>query len=151
MKKYILVLIMLAAVLGVSAQSDRRGDRSQWMKEMTQVKNDYIARKLDLSDEQKAKFLPLYNAMDEEIRGIQDETRALEKQTRELGDKASDLQYEKAAEASYELKGRENAVEMKYFDQFKSILTPCQLFKLKDSERDFTRELMNQNRRHKRK
>lgn len=151
MKKYILVLIMFAAVLGVSAQSDRRGDRSQWMKEMTQVKNDYIARKLDLSDEQKAKFLPLYNAMDEEIRGIQDETRALEKQTRELGDKASDLQYEKAAEASYELKGRENAVEMKYFDQFKSILTPRQLFKLKDSERDFTRELMNQNRRHKRK
>lgn len=147
---FTLFLSLILAPLYVSAQNVEPGsrDRDAWMKEMQQFKNDFISRKLDLTDEQKNKFLPLYNQMDEEVRGIQEETRNLEKQTVEKGDKATELEYEKAAEALYELKGRENVIEMKYFDQFKKILTPKQLFKLKESERDFTRELMNQRRRH---
>ncbi len=147
---FTLFLSLILAPLYVSAQNVEPGprDRDAWMKEMQQFKNDFISRKLDLTDEQKNKFLPLYNQMDEEVRGIQEETRNLEKQTADKGDKATELEYEKAAEALYELKGRENVIEMKYFDQFKKILTPKQLFKLKESERDFTRELMNQRRRH---
>lgn len=147
---FTLFLSLILAPLYVSAQNVEPGsrDRDAWMKEMQQFKNDFISRKLDLTDEQKNKFLPLYNQMDEEVRGIQEETRNLEKQTVDKGDKATELEYEKAAEALYELKGRENVIEMKYFDQFKKILTPKQLFKLKESERDFTRELMNQRRRH---
>lgn len=143
---FTIVIAFLVVPFNVSAQG--KGDRSAWMKEMQQFKNDYISRKLELTDEQKSKFLPLYKAMDDEVRAIQEETRSLEKQTLDKGDKVSDLEYEKAAEALYELKGRENVIEMKYFDQFKTILTPKQMFKLKSAERDFTRELMNQRRRH---
>ena len=85
--------------------------------------------------------------MDEEIRKVQEESEQLSRQTMGKEDKATDLEYEKAAEAMYELKGRENAIEMKYFEEYKTILTPQQLFKLKDAEKDFTRELMKQHRR----
>lgn len=144
-----LVLLVLAFLLPAvsSAQRPTGREREVWMKEMQQYKNDFIAKKLSLTDEQKAKFIPLYNAMDEEIRKTQDEAEQLYRQTLKKESAATDLEYEKAAEAVYELKGRENAIEMKYFKDFKTILTPRQLFKLKDAERDFTRQLMRHQRR----
>lgn len=129
------------------AQRPSGRERESWMKEMQQFKNDYIAKKLNLTDEQRAKFMPLYNSMDEEIRKVQEETEQLTRQTIAKDGKVTDLEYEKAAEAVYELKGRENDIEMKYFNEYKAILSPEQLFKLKDAEKDFTRELMKQHRR----
>ncbi len=142
---FLIAALMLPAVM--QAQRNFGRDRESWMKEIQQYKNDFIAKKLELTDEQRAKFLPLYNSMDEEIRKVQEESEQLSRQTMGKEDKATDLEYEKAAEAMYELKGRENAIEMKYFEEYKTILTPQQLFKLKDAEKDFTRELMKQHRR----
>lgn len=151
MKKLALsiAIMLIAAVLPATVDAQRPSERERvtWMKEMQQYKNDYIAKKLALTDEQKASFLPLYNTMDEQIRKVQDEAEQLYRQTMRKEDKATDLEYEKAAEAAYELKGRENEIEMKYFKDFKTILTPKQLFKLKEAERDFTRQLMRQHRR----
>lgn len=145
-----LILVLSVIILPLSAQAQRPTGRERevWMKEMQQYKNDFIAKKLVLTDEQKGKFMPLYNSMDEEIRKAQEEAEQLYRQTLKKGEKATDLEYEKAAEAIYELKGRENAIEMKYFKDYKQILTPGQLFQLKDAEREFTRELMKQHRRH---
>lgn len=145
-----LVLILSAIIMPLSVQAQQRPsgrEREVWMKEMQQYKNDFIAKKLNLTDEQKAKFVPLYNSMDEEIRKAQQEAEQLYRQTKKKGEKASDLEYEKAAEAVYELKGRENTIEMKYFSDFKEILSPKQIFQLKDAERDFTRQLMKEHRR----
>lgn len=145
------ILIFSSFVLPLSVDAQRKSDqnRSEWLKEMRQYKNDFIAKKLALTDEQKEKFIPLYNSMDNDIRKVQKETEQLYHQTRK-NEKASELEYEKAAEAVYELKGRENEIEMKYFNDFKKILTPKQLFKLKDAERDFTRQLMKHHREKKR-
>lgn len=143
-----LILVLSAILLPFSAQAQRPSGRERevWMKEMQQFKNDIIAKKLALTEEQKAKFLPLYNSMDEEIRKTQEETEKLYHQTLKKDSKTTDLEYEKAAEALYELKGRENNIEMKYFKDFKQILTPKQLFQLKAAEREFTRQLMKQHR-----
>lgn len=155
MKKSVLslLLILSAIVLPLSAQAQRPSERERnvWMKEMQQYKNDFLTKRLELTEEQKAKFIPLYNNMDAEIRKTQEEAEQLYRQTHAKDGKATDLEYEKAAEALYELKGRENAIEMKYFKEYKAILSPKQLFQLKDTERDFIRELMKQHRRQKRK
>lgn len=151
MKKLALsiLLILSAIILPLSAEAQRPSGRERevWMNEMQQYKNDFIAKKLALTDDQKAKFMPLYNSMDDEIRKVQDEAEQLYRQTLKKEDKATDLEYEKAAEALYELKGRENGIEMKYFSDYKEILSPKQLFQLKAAERDFTRQLMKQHRR----
>ena len=140
MKKYILIIIaFLLLPIALLAQKPTQRERDSWMKEMQQVKNEYIARKLQLTDEQKAKFLPVYNRMEAEVRVAAEQAMQLERQVRRKGEKASDLEREKAAEAQFELKGKEGAIEMKYF---KSILTSKQLIKLKKAERDFSKELM---------
>ncbi|MCM1520691.1 MAG: hypothetical protein NC098_07895 [Lachnoclostridium sp.] len=122
-------------------------ERKTWNQEMQSVKTDYIARKLNLTDKQREEFIPLYMAMDNELRKINDETRAMQEEIKKKGKSCTDLEYEKAAEAAVELKGRENEIEKSYFNKFKAILSAQQLFELRDAEQDFTKELMKQHRR----
>jgi Spy/CpxP family protein refolding chaperone len=120
--------------------------RQKWFSEMTQYKHDFISKELILTKEQEARFFPLYDKMESETRSLNRQARELEKAVIAKGDRASDLEYEKAAEALYELKGKENDIEMKYFAQFKSVLTQKQLFQLKQAERKFNSTIMSQQR-----
>ena len=57
-------------------------------------------------------------------------------------DHPSDLEYEKATEALFELRSREGDIDRKYYPQLREILSKKQLFKLKSAERRFGRHLM---------
>lgn len=145
---FIIFLFTFASVVQSAAQKQpSRQDKNAWMKELQQVKNDYILKQLNLNHEQKAKFFPLYNKMEKEINKNSEETFKMARQVKEKGDKATDLEYEKAAEAMFESKAKEAAIEMKYYAEFKKILTPRQLFKLKRAERNFTKQLMKEHRK----
>ncbi len=98
-KKLLFILIALLLLpIAMTAQKPTDRERQVWMKEMQQYKNDYISRKLELSEEQKTKFLPIYNRMESEIRKISDQTMRMEREVRKKGDAATDLECEKAAE-----------------------------------------------------
>lgn len=144
MIKRLLVILIALILLPVAAgaQKPTARERRVWMKEMRQYKNDYISRKLELTEDQKVKFIPLYNRMEDEVRVISEQTMSMEREVRKKGDEATDLEYEKAAEAQFELKAKESQIELKYFNEFKTILTPKQLLKLKRAEREFSRNLM---------
>lgn len=145
---YLILSMILCSMTAIAQkQMPSKEDRIRWMKEMRQYKAEYIAKDLNLTDEQKQKFVPLYEKLDAETSHLGFETRQLEYSVMHKGDKASDLEYEKAAEALFELKSKESAIELKYFDDFKSILTKQQLFKLKGAERKFTQELMKHHRK----
>ena len=142
-RKLLLIIIALMLLpVAMCAQKPTERERQTWMKEMQQYKNDYISRKLELTEEQKTKFLPLYNRMETEVRKLSDQTMKMERDVRKKGDAATELEYEKAAEAQFELKAKEAQIELKYFREFKTVLKPQQLLKLKRAERDFSRELM---------
>ncbi len=137
-KKLLFILIALLLLpIAMTAQKPTDRERQMWMKEMQQYKNDYISRKLELSEEQKTKFLPIYNRMESEIRKISDQTMRMEREVRKKGDAATDLECEKAAEAQFELKAKEAQIEIKYFKEFKTVLSPRQLLKLKKSREGF--------------
>lgn len=119
-----------------------KGDRAKWFKEVSEKKHKFLAKELDLKKDQEKPFFDLYDSMEDEIRQVQNNTRKMEKRVNEAGDDATDLDYEKASDALYEAKQKESAIELKYKEEFKKILTPKQLFKLKGAERKFTRDLM---------
>lgn len=141
-----LFIALLMLPLSLGAQGKKPENRDAWMKEMQQYKVEYISKALNLSEEQKTKFASLYNAMDDEIRKTQKMAENIAKQTSKNEAKATDAEFERAAMTLYELKGKENAIEMRYFREFKKILSPKQLFRLKDVERDFTMQLMKHQR-----
>lgn len=143
MKTIITSVLILFAVLfsfDISAQHKDDSRRSQWNKEMAQARIDFIAGQLDLSADQKQKFVETYNSMQTELDKLRNDTNSMRKSVESR--KATDLEYEKAAEALFEFKQKEGTIERKYFDKFKSILSSKQLFQLKTAEMKWMKELM---------
>ena len=121
-------------------------DRERWLDEIRNLKHDYLAKELNLTREQQNEFFPLYDAMQDEIEQLNTRTRELEAAI-SSDESASDLQVENAARTVFEQRRAEGQIEMTYFDKFRDILNPRQLLQLKDAERKFTRQLVNQHRR----
>lgn len=142
-----LILILLSVVIGCGAafaqKKPTQRERTQWMNEIRNYKIEFLAKELSMTDDQRTKFTTLYTAMEKELDKLQRDTREMERKIDKSGDKTTDLEYEKAAEAMVELKGREAKIETEYFKKFKTVLTPKQLYKLKPAERKFTRALMD--------
>ena len=143
-----IILSLVVAPITADAQKPTESERKAWMKEMQQYKNDYLAKRLHLTDEQKKPFFDAYNKMDAEIGRVNWDAMKMRRNVRKLGDKATDVEKEKAAEALFEVKGKEAKIEEKYFKEFKKVLTPDQLLKLKDVERDFLRKVMEEHHNH---
>lgn len=122
-------------------------DREKWYKEARELKHQFLIKELGLKQSQQKPFFEAYDRLQEETHNIHRQTRQMEKRVYELGDKATELDYEKATDALYEEKQKEAEMEMRYRQEFKKILTPAQQFKLKGAERKFTKELMEHHRR----
>ncbi len=153
MKKVSILLLILAFFAPLATiDAQQRGskeDRERWFKEMREYKHNFLIKKLDLTPEQQPEFFAIYDAMESETHKIHHETRKLQRELKKKGDAANDIEYEKAAEALFELKSKQGEIELKYFDQFKKVLSKKQLFMLKDVEDKFTRHIMKQQNRHK--
>lgn len=142
----ILLLLFVMAVTAVAQAPLSSTDRERWLDEIRNLKHDYLAKELDLTREQQNEFFPLYDAMQDEIEQLNTRTRELEAAI-SSDESASDLQVENAARTVFEQRRAEGQIEMTYFDKFRDILNPRQLLQLKDAERKFTRQLVNQHRR----
>lgn len=138
------LLMLLLSVMPAAADKKQPTPRQQWFKELSQYKRSFMTKELCLTEQQQQKFFPLYEEMEKKIMKANEETRALEHKIDHSKEKVTDLEYEKAAEAQFEVKGREAAIEASYLPKFKQVLTPKQLYKLKHAEKKFTRELMKQ-------
>lgn len=142
MKRYITLFIILAmfAPISMIEAKGNKGDREKWFAQMREYKHKFLAQELGLSQAQQDKFFPIYDKMENEIFKVNSETRQLEKKVSKGN--ASDVEYEAAAKAIIELKQKESAIELKYFNQFKTVLSSKQLFLLKKAERKFAKELI---------
>lgn len=148
-----MMLLVLAAGFFADLDAKRPTDeqRARWMAEMQQYRREFVVKSLQLSDEQKAKFLPLYDAMNREILKVQNEARAIDKAVKAKGSAATDADYRKASAAMFQLKSREGAIETAYYEKFKGVLSARQLYELKRAEDKFAREMMRRHREKKKK
>lgn len=145
----ILGLLMPIAVMAQNAGGERPdGDaskREQWFKEMRTKKHEFLIRELELTSEQQEPFFAIYDKMDDELKAINDQTRALERRVSKKAD-ATDAEYDAAIEAVYSQRYREWMVESQAKEQLSKILNKRQMLKLKRAEFKFTRALMKQHR-----
>ncbi len=148
MKKLILIAMVIFAALTAATPANAQGknSRDKWMSEMRQFKRTYLAKELDLTKEQQNKFFPVYEAMEDECARLDDDMKTMERRVSQAPD-ASDLEYEKAADAMYETKVRQAEIEKEYSAKFKEILSAKQYFRLKDVDRQFARDMMRQHNR----
>lgn len=140
----ILVLALFAPLCTIEAKDKgKKMDRKEWFAHMRQHKHDFIAKELGLAKDQQTKFFPIYDAMEDEIFKVNRETRKLEKQVAN-NKAATDVEYDAATKAIIDLKKKESAIELKYFDKLKTVISSKQLFILKKAERKFTHNIMKE-------
>ena len=61
-----IALTLLCSSLYATAK-DKTHNRSQWTQEMLDYKHDFIAEQTEMTQAQREKFMPLYEAMEKEI------------------------------------------------------------------------------------
>lgn len=145
MKKILIAFLccIVAGCIGstLSAQNNNQAQREQWYRNMIKTKIEFLAKEMNLTPDQRTKFEKQYTAMSNETAKLSHETRSLSRTIAKKSD-ATDLEYDKAAEAMAEFKLKEGAIELKYHNQFKTYLNKRQLFKLKRGEHKWMKELM---------
>lgn len=143
-----LTLILIAFMAGAKTpcislpDKASDADRAKWMQEMQQHQNDFIAKELELTDKQRADFMPLYNGMREDIMKASRASRAKAKAVRQKGEEATDADYDAATQAYLDFRTRESEIINGYYKKFRHILSKRQLYKLDSAERKFDRMLM---------
>lgn len=145
-----LIATIFAQLSTIEAQKKpSKEERQQWFKEMREYKHNFLIKELALEEDQQEAFFKVYDAMEDETFKLHHGTRKLQRELSKKDADVTDIEYEKAAEALFELKYKEAQIELKYFEQFKNVLTKKQLFLLKKAEDKYTRHLMRQHDKHK--
>lgn len=146
---------LLAMLIGLPLTAQNRGEKPEagkenfekWFKEVREFKHGFMVRELGIKEEQKADFFRILDKMEDECGEVNRNARDLERQVREKGDKATDADYEKASKVFFEQKQKEAEIELRAYKEFQKVLTPEQLFKLKNADWKFSRGLMEKHKR----
>lgn len=142
----IIALTAIALALPTAAQQKRSSSRpgqTEWLKGVREYKYDMLIQEVELTKDQQAQFLPLYQKMEDEIMRANKEVRDLEAKITNSKDEVSDLEYSLAAEAMVNAAAVVAQIEADYFKQFSQILSKRQLFLLKRAETRFAKSIIS--------
>lgn len=140
---FIAIAAMLLLSLNTAwAKDNNNANRSQWTKEMLEYKHDFIAEQTEMTQAQRDKFMPLYEAMEKEVFAVHRTAREQAKKISSTA-KASDQDYANAARAMSQVKVKEGEIEGRYFDKFSKILSKKQMFQLKQAELKFSKQMLS--------
>ena len=150
MKRSVLILLTFVLAAGVAFAQPKHANnpkREKWFRELCEFKHQFLAKEMELTPDQQAKFFPLYDAMQNEIFTIHKGTRQMEKNL-SAEKNPSDVEYEKMAEALIEVKIKEGEIQKRHLQKMKGIITSKQIYKLQVAEKKFSRMLSREHNKH---
>ena len=140
MQRILFTLILAVVTLAPAcAQSKSKGDFEQKRKEVIDFKVKYLIQETDLAADKQAEFERLYRQMEEEKHTMYSD---LFKRASAVNKSSADSEVLAVADMIAASKQKEGAIELKFYQQFKKLLTPRQLLTLKRSEDRFNRKVM---------
>ncbi len=130
MRQIMITLLLILVSTTLSAQ-----DAQKLNERYFHAKVKELAMRLKMTDEQKAKFIPMYRDYSEKMRAVVGEYK---KPTKPLTDQ------ERLALTKRKLERQQQAqsIRMKYVDEFSTILTAQQVSQLFEVESEIQRKLM---------
>ena len=94
-----------------------------------------------MSPDEAAKFIPLENEFKQKVFDVGRDCRTLTRESREKA-KQSDAEYLKLIDCYLDNRIKEAQLEKEYFEKFKKILKPEKLYKYREADAKFSRELI---------
>lgn len=139
-KKSFLLTFIVALFISANLYSQKRGDR----KKIKALKVSYITEQLGLTENEAAKFWPVYNAFEKERYHIYHEkNRSLKKRIEAAGgiDNLSEKQAKEFAKEMLASEKAEYDAEVKFHNSLSKIISYKKIVKLDAVEREFNRRL----------
>ena len=135
-------LLLLFALLFVIPSFAQKPDKNKAArhKEIMEFKLDFLAKEIDLKEDQVKQFNELYMQLDKERRVILKRIKTAEKTVSENKD-ASEAVYEKAMKEISSAKNDMIQTDKKYDEKFSTFLTKKQMYKLKEAENAFMKKM----------
>ena len=138
MRKLILLLMICAAAPLLRANAGCKQHLSP--DEFRAKQKAFITEVAGLTNEEVAKFFPLYFELQDRKKQLNDEAWKLLRQGK--GEKMTESQYEEIMEGVYDARIASDRLEKTYFEKFKKILSCKKIFLVQKAEMRFRRELL---------
>lgn len=138
MKQVIMSIVLMLVALTATAQDNQRAALNE---KYFNAKVSELVYRLDISDEQKAKFVPVYRRYTEEM-------RATMRQRTRQSKPATDEERLARTKQRMERQQQAQAVRLKYVDEFSTVLSAQQVSKFFEVENSMQRKLMERRTHH---
>jgi len=138
MKQLMMTLLLCLSALAAAAQGPRN---SEMREKLFEAKVNELAFRLNINDEQKAKFIPVY-------RSYCGEMFAAFGEFKRMGKPVSDKDKLDRTKRRMERQQRAQAVRIKYIDEFAKVLNADQVSRFYDEEDKIQKKLMERKFRH---
>jgi hypothetical protein len=139
MKRLFLVLMVsFIGIIGAFAQDGHRSKMSP--EEFRQKQEAFITDKAELTQDEAAKFFPIYFELQDKKRALND--RAWSQIRKGKKEKMTEAEYEAIITNVLNARIASDKLEKAYFYRFKGILSCEKIFKVQGAEMRFHRELL---------
>lgn len=108
-----------------------------------QLKIAFIANELKLTPAEAQLFWPIYNELDNQLKSIRKESRAIEKEITDKFDKLSEEEAELLTKTLFDNEEREISLKKAYSSKFSVVIGKKRALKLLSLEHEFKRELLD--------
>lgn len=140
--KNILLLVLLSIFSYFPSSAQEHSHRGDFDIEAFKKKRaEFIIEKVNLTDAEAKAFIPLTNELMDKRFEL---NRAIRKESRELRKKSNktNADYERLLEASSSVKIKEAQLEQEYLQKFKKVLSAEKIYKYKQAENQYMKELV---------
>lgn len=134
-----LFLIVTFTLLALPAFAQGKG-KADMHREFREFKVKYIIQEIELDPDKAKEFGEIYFQMEEERHKNFSSTRDMEVSVKGNA-KSTDADYARLSEAMVQCKSRDAEISRRYEEKFAKMLTPKQLYKMKDAEESFRRKM----------
>lgn len=136
MKRLIPILVLLIGLSGYAQRDGRMNERIKAQKVA------FITEKLSLTAEEAQQFWPIYNAFEEKRESIKSgqlrEVKIKIRQNPDMSDREASKLLDQILDAENEI----HNAKMKLAEDLKSVLSPKKIIRLRATEDEFNRELL---------
>ncbi|MDE7346691.1 MAG: hypothetical protein K2N48_08125 [Muribaculaceae bacterium] len=145
MKRYLIFLLL--AILTLPCAFAQEKDKAKMMEELQQFKIDFLAKEMQLSEKQKAEFVPMYKDFDEQRRRAGAEAWKFERKLKKNKD-ASEADYKKLSELQQNARAKDNEIVKKFDSRLETFLTAKQIYMMHQGEEKFFEKMKEMRRKH---
>ena len=138
-----LLLTILLSIFGISiafADGKKEKSRDEIFREVQEFKMNYLAKEMDLNNDQKTKFFDLYREMTLKRRECMRNAYHLKHKLKKM-ENPTEADRQVATEAMSKARAEEAAIEKEYAKKFSRFLTQKQIIKMKEGEEAFRKKM----------